>query len=838
LVRVFNSFLEQDVDDLDLLACLVDSDSELLGDDIIGGAISSSNTSPQSTTMGSATESEQPDREGGVQSQSGTTTDTTMEEMAARMATMEEYIKKLEAERKLLTSPTSVRDAKVSYSSKEKEEVQQSTLSKQPCKNNGVNQDTRHQALFSKDNKRKAHVPTNHRNTPEPSTSSHHPEKRKADEKKKPTYNLEPKSTKTAKTVQSLGPRGKKSSTDGSLEAATKKTVTEAETRTTTHDDENFSKDRFSSLRIINPLISSVVMEKRMEGRRMVMISQIPTKIKGNNDIDGDWVTIGVIVQKLPPKTSSNGNTYGIWKLSDLGPNTANECVVLFLFGDVYKEHWKTTEGSVVALLNASLLPAKEKYSQDLALTLDNPKKLMLMGIAKDLGKCKGVRKSDNRPCTNFVNRQHGEFCEYHVQAAYKSMRAQRMECQAGYGPSDKAPLMKKFKKDLNSSTFMYQGRSVNASNRPTDQKKKNVTLKSLNIGDKSAAGAATKSDSSGKQENKSNANAEPSDFLVQLLALPTVGTRNLVRHLNQDEEQNKPEEERKPAMSASELLKAHEKDVKRKNSRSTSTSAPPVQNTAPDTPMLGRGLAPGSDLFFDESPNIKKRKSNDVERAKFRALSLVRQKGPIEKEDPNAVRKKISPKAKEEIWKKTEDSSKENDEDSADQDGRKKRRRILGPEFGSIDLNSDEGKKLLAAKSQHVGAVRAAEAEMQENYFNELEKKEQLEDKMKTITEIKVKVVCCKQCNYTAESASELCRQENHSLKYSKALKKFFVCKVCKQRTVTYGAPIPKHPCRQCGASNYGKTSMYKEKEGPKIGGETLLVRGEEHPKFLNSLK
>ena len=49
-----------------------------------------------------------------------------------------------------------------------------------------------------------------------------------------------------------------------------------------------------------------------------------------------------------------------------------------------------------------------------------------------------------------------------------------------------------------------------------------------------------------------------------------------------------------------------------------------------------------------------------------------------------------------------------ENDDDNADQDCRKKRRRILGPEFGSIDLNSDEGKKLLAAKSQHVGAVRA----------------------------------------------------------------------------------------------------------------------------------
>lgn len=81
--------------------------------------------------------------------------------------------------------------------------------------------------------------------------------------------------------------------------------------------------------------------------------------------------------------------------------------------------------------------------------------------------------------------------------------------------------------------------------------------------------------------------------------------------------------------MSASELLKAHEKDIKRNHSHSACTSAPPTQNGTPDTPMLGRGLAPGSDLFFDESPNIKKRKSNDVERAKVRvckAFLLIHQ--------------------------------------------------------------------------------------------------------------------------------------------------------------------------------------------------------------------
>ena len=49
---------------------------------------------------------------------------------------------------------------------------------------------------------------------------------------------------------------------------------------------------------------------------------------------------------------------------------------------------------------------------------------------------------------------------------------------------------------------------------------------------------------------------------------------------------------------------------------------------------------------------------------------------------------------------------SSENDEENGSEDSRTKRRRILGPEFGSIDLNSEEGKKLLAAKSRHVGAV------------------------------------------------------------------------------------------------------------------------------------
>ena len=77
--------------------------------------------------------------------------------------------------------------------------------------------------------------------------------------------------------------------------------------------------------------------------------------------------------------------------------------------------------------------------------------------------------------------------------------------------------------------------------------------------------------------------------------------------------------------MSASDLLKAHDKEIKRlENSLSISTSASPTQNNRQNTPMLGRGISPGSDIFFDESPNIKKRKSSDADRAKVSTLQFV----------------------------------------------------------------------------------------------------------------------------------------------------------------------------------------------------------------------
>ena len=52
-----------------------------------------------------------------------------------------------------------------------------------------------------------------------------------------------------------------------------------------------------------NPLISSELMNERMKGRKLVRIPQIMGVVK-DGDVEGDWVTIGVIVSKSVPRNT------------------------------------------------------------------------------------------------------------------------------------------------------------------------------------------------------------------------------------------------------------------------------------------------------------------------------------------------------------------------------------------------------------------------------------------------------------------------------------------------------------------------------------------------------
>lgn len=53
-----------------------------------------------------------------------------------------------------------------------------------------------------------------------------------------------------------------------------------------------------------NPLVSSETMKERMANRKMIRVPVVCSHVK-DGDIAGDWVTIGVVISKMPPKDTA-----------------------------------------------------------------------------------------------------------------------------------------------------------------------------------------------------------------------------------------------------------------------------------------------------------------------------------------------------------------------------------------------------------------------------------------------------------------------------------------------------------------------------------------------------
>jgi len=242
---------------------------------------------------------------------------------------------------------------------------------------------------------------------------------------------------------------------------------------------------------------------------------------------------------------------------------------------------------------------------------------------------------------------------------------------------------------------------------------------------------------------------------------------------------------------------------------------------------------APSLQLNFNEdNPNrkISKGLTKNISAAKRKAICILNGK-EIEKENPNEIlgNKKIKNKAA--VENKINESLKENETDESSKPKKSKSR--LAEVLGEFDVNSEEGKKLLNKKSRNAGALALAEAEREDRYFTTLEKKERMEEKMTSVMEITIAAWACKQCKYLSESRSKLCIEENHPcVKIPKMTKRFYQCKACKMRSSAFNRQLPK-PCSKCGDSNFERVSMATERKGPRIGAETLELRGKEQ-KFI----
>uniref|UniRef100_A0A3Q3WFD9 Protein MCM10 homolog n=1 Tax=Mola mola TaxID=94237 RepID=A0A3Q3WFD9_MOLML len=595
------------------------------------------------------------------------------------------------------------------------------------------------------------------------------------------------------------------------------------------------------------PRISSTDMDRKMADRRLIRLSELPERLPRENLEESDWVTFAVLVNKTTQQSNSSGKTFSIWKLNDL--HNLEMFVSLLLFGEVHKEHWKTELGTVFGILNPNPMKQRDGYD-GVSLTVDHPQKVLLMGEAQDFGTCKAAKKNGD-PCSQIVNMC--QFCQYHVKAEYKKMSSKRAELQSSF--SGKAPNKVKgssLRQRLCQDGFHYGGMSSAACAASRKKKKKKkifftfssivIFLLAMQSGDVSGCSNEFKS----------------------LMLMPTPGALQLKKHLTQDTTKDATGGPLL-SISASDLLKQqkHKQQELLQNRRRRaedfqkrvlessagprpgSSSVPslgrdsptspkatpevpkaPQSPAAPHAPTLGRGFSEGEDiLFFENSPPPAPAPSTlSLSTAKLAALKKLRKKGVgLEKEDPNAVKRKRSNNV--EISARVEKNLTSPNEEPAQ---KRKREQLLY-------IQSEEFQTILNAKSRHGALLQAAEYQLQEDYFNVLLKKEQMEEKMRGIREMKCRAVTCKKCSYTYFKPADRCVEQNHVLRWHDAIKRFFKCP-CGQRAIALDR-LPNKHCTNCGLFKWERDGMLKEKAGPKLGGELLLPRGEEHAKFLSSM-
>ena len=94
---------------------------------------------------------------------------------------------------------------------------------------------------------------------------------------------------------------------------------------------------------------------------------------------------------------------------------------------------------------------------------------------------------------------------------------------------------------------------------------------------------------------------------------------------------------------------------------------------------------------------------------------------------------------------------------------------------------------------------------------------------------EIESKVITCSTCNYTSFKQSEHCYNMGHNVKRITVKRRFFECKKCKNRTYTLGDKYPKKSCEKCSESSWERVGMMRERKGPMLDSEKLIIRGQE---------
>ncbi|KAJ5760750.1 hypothetical protein N7520_007906 [Penicillium odoratum] len=212
--------------------------------------------------------------------------------------------------------------------------------------------------------------------------------------------------------------------------------------------------ESYSSLHLSSRILPHSFLSRTMTDKTVLRIPDLLKTIKAPafelpDEIDGDFVVFGIVASKSEPrqKKASEQTTAKSADLYDDGLQNTNSymaitltdlkwTVNLLLFDTAFPRYYKITEGTLVAILNPTILPPP-KHQQDtnrFSLCLSSSDdKILEIGKARDIGYCKSVKK-DGKTCQSWVDGRKTEFCDFHVDLQVRRTQGQRSGVNSGTG--------------------------------------------------------------------------------------------------------------------------------------------------------------------------------------------------------------------------------------------------------------------------------------------------------------------------------------------------------------------------------------------------------------------
>lgn len=215
--------------------------------------------------------------------------------------------------------------------------------------------------------------------------------------------------------------------------------------------------ESYSGTHLANRILPHSFLTRNLNDKKILRIPDLLKVVKAPSfelpeDIDTDFVVFGILASKSNPrqiKTSANVTEKEPDPYDEGRNNTDNYLVVtltdlkwtidLFLFETAYTRYYKMSEGTLVAILNPTIMPPpKHKLDTNrFSLSLNSSDdKVLEIGYARDIGYCKAVRK-DGKVCQSWLDARKTEFCEFHVDIQVRRTQGKRMgvNSNTGYGP-------------------------------------------------------------------------------------------------------------------------------------------------------------------------------------------------------------------------------------------------------------------------------------------------------------------------------------------------------------------------------------------------------------------